>query len=109
MYWLCLVCSYFPTTTFVHETHYFRCNASVSCTCTRLPFKGTSTAYFYSLTFTLLCWHSAGKYGCGNECFVTSAMLITFMLLGKYLEANAKGKASEAIGKSSIFGTKLFI
>jgi len=60
---------------------------------------GTSTAYIYSVAFTLLCWQSAGELGCENECFETSAMLITFMLLGKYLEASAKGKASEAIGK----------
>ncbi|CAM6114505.1 unnamed protein product [Calypogeia fissa] len=31
--------------------------------------------------------------------FETSAMLITFVLFGKYLEAKAKGKTSEAIGK----------
>ncbi|KAL2635010.1 hypothetical protein R1flu_006489 [Riccia fluitans] len=31
--------------------------------------------------------------------FETSAMIITFVLFGKYLEAKAKGKTSEAIGK----------
>ena len=31
--------------------------------------------------------------------FDTSAMLITFILLGKYLEIVAKGKTSDAIGQ----------
>lgn len=58
---------------------------------------GTTAAYFYSV------W--AVFYGAvfGHELmmtyFETSAMLITFVLLGKYLEALAKGKTSEAIGK----------
>ena len=60
---------------------------------------GTTAAYIYSLIFTMLCWQTRGEYGCDNACFETSAMLITFMLLGKYLEASAKGRASQAIGK----------
>ncbi|PIU21335.1 MAG: heavy metal translocating P-type ATPase [Candidatus Diapherotrites archaeon CG08_land_8_20_14_0_20_34_12] len=52
---------------------------------------GTSAAYFYSL---------AAVFGLVNEqYFETSAVLITLVLLGKYLEAMAKGKASEAIRK----------
>ncbi|MFH1588382.1 MAG: heavy metal translocating P-type ATPase [Candidatus Diapherotrites archaeon] len=52
---------------------------------------GTSAAYFYSV-FALLGFVS-------EQYFETAAMLITLVLLGKYLEAIAKGKASEAIRK----------
>lgn len=38
-----------------------------------------------------------GREGADNEFFETAAMLITFILLGKYLESAAKGKASNAI------------
>jgi len=55
---------------------------------------GTSAAYFYSL----LAW--SGLLGEARDIyFETSAMLITFVLLGKYLEAKARGKASEAFKK----------
>ncbi len=55
---------------------------------------GTSAAYFYSLAafFGLLGGH-------GEVFFETSAMLIAFIRLGKYLEARARGKASEALKK----------
>ncbi len=53
---------------------------------------GTSAAYFYSLAAYagLLDPHSA-------VFFETSAMLIAFIRLGKYLEARARGKAGEAL------------
>ena len=53
---------------------------------------GTSAAYFYSLTayFGLLGPHH-------DVFFETSAMLIAFIRLGKYIEARARGKASEAL------------
>ncbi len=53
---------------------------------------GTSAAYFYSLAayFGLLGPHR-------DVFFETSAMLIAFIRLGKYLEARARGKASEAL------------
>jgi P-type Cu+ transporter len=55
---------------------------------------GTSAAYFYSL----LAY--AGLLGPGREVFFeTSAMLIAFIRLGKYLEARARGKAGEALKK----------
>jgi len=55
---------------------------------------GTSAAYFYSLLAFL------GLLGPGREVFFeTSAMLIAFIRLGKYLEARARGKAGEALKK----------
>ncbi|MFH0832349.1 MAG: heavy metal translocating P-type ATPase [Candidatus Aenigmatarchaeota archaeon] len=53
---------------------------------------GTSAAYFYSVLATLT---SFGSY----TYFDTSAILITFIILGKWLESVTKGKASEAIKK----------
>ena len=58
---------------------------------------GTSAAYFYSLYESLLT--------IGNPTyephlyFETSAILITLILFGKYLEKNAKGRTTEAISK----------
>jgi Cu+-exporting ATPase len=55
---------------------------------------GTSAAYFYSLAAYF------GLLGSHREVFFeTSAMLIAFIRLGKYLEARARGKASEALKK----------
>ncbi|MFH0752151.1 MAG: heavy metal translocating P-type ATPase [archaeon] len=53
---------------------------------------GTSAAYFYSVYLVLLA-PGTGQY------FEASAILITVILLGELLEAIAKGKTSEAIGK----------
>jgi Cu+-exporting ATPase len=60
---------------------------------------GTSVAYVYSLFFTFLSISTAGSVGRDDTCFETSAMLINFMLLGKYLETSAKGRASEAVSQ----------
>jgi Cu+-exporting ATPase len=53
---------------------------------------GSSAAYFYSLpvTFGLLT---------GHVYFETAALIITLIRVGKYLEARAKGRTSEAIKK----------
>ncbi|MFA5106242.1 MAG: heavy metal translocating P-type ATPase [Candidatus Micrarchaeia archaeon] len=52
---------------------------------------GTSAAYFYSI---------AAMLGLASEqYFETSAVLITLVILGKYLEAVAKGRTSDAIRK----------
>ncbi|RZC65442.1 hypothetical protein C5167_009130 [Papaver somniferum] len=58
---------------------------------------GTNAAYFYSLYILIkaLCSNSFE----GQDFFETSAMLITFILLGKYLEVVAKGKTSDALAK----------
>lgn len=52
---------------------------------------GTSVAYFYSVISLLAGW--------GVFYFEASAMLVTVVLLGKLLEAFAKGKTSNAIEK----------
>ncbi|MBG9567120.1 heavy metal translocating P-type ATPase [Brevibacillus agri] len=53
---------------------------------------GTSAAYFYSLAATI-------KGNADKLYFETSAILITLIVLGKLLEALAKGRTSEAIKK----------
>ncbi|MDD5040895.1 MAG: heavy metal translocating P-type ATPase [Candidatus Peribacteraceae bacterium] len=66
---------------------------------------GTSTAYFYSL-FNFLSFAFANNTILGinggkipDLYFETSAFLITFVLLGKWLETKAKGSTSDAIRK----------
>ncbi|MBL8058350.1 MAG: copper-translocating P-type ATPase [Anaerolineales bacterium] len=53
---------------------------------------GSSAAYFYSLP-VLLGWLGGHVY------FETAAVIITLIILGKFLEARAKGQTSEAIKK----------
>jgi len=57
---------------------------------------GTTAAYLYSLVIAL-----AGPLvpGAHHVYFETSAIIITLIILGKYLEAVAKGRTSEAIRK----------
>lgn len=52
---------------------------------------GTSSAYFYSVYAVLS--------STGHQFFEASAVLITIVVFGRYLEARAKGKTSEAIQK----------
>jgi Cu+-exporting ATPase len=52
---------------------------------------GTSAAYFYSVAATFVLSGETHVY------YETSALLITFVLLGKLLEARAKGRTSDAI------------
>ncbi|KAI7987468.1 putative copper-transporting ATPase HMA5 [Camellia lanceoleosa] len=58
---------------------------------------GTNAAYFYSVGSVLRAATSPNFKS--TDFFETSAMLISFILLGKYLEVLAKGKTSEAIAK----------
>ncbi|WOL06069.1 hypothetical protein Cni_G14801 [Canna indica] len=58
---------------------------------------GTNAAYFYSVYSVLRAATSANFMS--TDFFETSSMLISFILLGKYLEILAKGKTSEAIAK----------
>ncbi len=51
---------------------------------------GSSVAYLYSLVLTF-------GAGGGDVYFDTAALIVTLIYLGKYLEAAAKRKASEAI------------
>lgn len=66
---------------------------------------GTSAAYFYSMVFYFVyAIHNSSLLGLNGEkipelYFETSAFLITFVLLGKWLEARAKSKSSDAIRK----------
>lgn len=69
---------------------------------------GTSAAYFYSLYLTV-AWAADGGsagmarmegmagHGLPELYFETSAVLITLILVGKWFEARAKGRSSEAI------------
>ncbi|MBI2107130.1 copper-translocating P-type ATPase [Candidatus Woesearchaeota archaeon] len=55
---------------------------------------GTSAAYIYSILVTFF-----PSIFSGEVFYDTAAIIITFIVLGKYLEALVKGKASEAIKK----------
>jgi copper ion binding protein len=57
-----------------------------------LVFMGTNAAFWYSV-LTLFVFRQGAVF------FETAALLITFLLLGKYLEARAKGQTSQAIRK----------
>ena len=66
---------------------------------------GTTTAFVYSLVNYVVYVVSRGSLiGVGGEkipelYFETAAFLITFVVLGKWLESKAKGRTSEAIKK----------
>ena len=57
----------------------------------------TNVAYFTSIYLIFHCLLTGHSFG--RDFFETSTMLITFILLGKYLESSAKGQTSEAISK----------
>jgi P-type Cu+ transporter len=58
---------------------------------------GTSAAYFYSLAEAVKT--IGNPHYMPNLYFETSAVLITLVLVGKYFEARAKGRTTEAISK----------
>ena len=58
---------------------------------------GTSVAYFYSVAVTLLHGSSLFERFEAETYFDTSTAIIGLVLLGRYLEARAKGRASSAI------------
>ncbi len=66
---------------------------------------GTSTAFFYSLVqFIIYAVNNQSIVGLNGAkipdlYFETAAFLITFVILGKWLETKAKGKTSDAIKK----------
>lgn len=62
---------------------------------------GTSAAYAYSAYVVIAGMVAPSLTRSGAQFFETSAVLISFVLLGKWLEARAKGKTSDAIRKLS--------
>src|SRR3989338_3909245 len=66
---------------------------------------GTSTAFFYSLYEFVRFWLATGSVWAllgekiPNLYFEIGVLLITFVLMGKWLEARAKGRTSDAIKK----------
>jgi len=60
---------------------------------------GTGTAYVYSLFITIFISLGWEGYSFMDLYYEVAALLIAFILLGKYLEAKARGKTSEAIKK----------
>ncbi|MBK6326134.1 MAG: copper-translocating P-type ATPase [Chloroflexi bacterium] len=59
---------------------------------------GSSVAYFYSIAVLIAL--TLGSMALGHHVyFETSAMIITLIVLGKLMEARAKGRTSEAIKK----------
>ncbi len=60
---------------------------------------GTGTAFVYSLVVTYLFLTGVPGFGVENLYYEVAGLLIMFILLGKYLEAVAKGRTSEAIKK----------
>lgn len=57
---------------------------------------GISAAYGYSVMTALHMWYPS-LFFAGPVFFDTSALLITFVRFGKYLEAHAKGRAGQAL------------
>ncbi|AOZ92506.1 heavy metal translocating P-type ATPase [Paenibacillus crassostreae] len=58
---------------------------------------GTSAAYFYSLYLTIQSLSMNGMDHTVEMYYETSSVLITLILVGKWFEALAKGRSSEAI------------
>lgn len=78
---------------FYRDAYYSLRNRSANMSV--LVVLGTSAAYLYSLAITVK-GHIMGQH---HVYYETSAIIITLILLGKLLEAIAKGKTSEAIKK----------
>ncbi len=70
----------------------FKALRNVSANMDVLIALGTSAAYFYSLPITF-------GWLAGHVYLETAAVIITLIKLGKFLEARAKGRTSEAIKK----------
>jgi len=67
---------------------------------------GTSAAYFYSLAVVLLPgFFSRSGYGAAVY-FDTSAVIIALILLGRWLEAKAKGRTSQAVKRLMVLAPK---
>jgi len=60
---------------------------------------GTGTAYLYSLAISILIWTGNSNYTSHDLYYEVAGLLIVFILLGRMLEALAKGRTSESIRK----------
>ena len=60
---------------------------------------GTGTAYLYSLASSILIWSGNAGYGMDDLYYEVAGLLIAFILLGRLLEAIAKGRTSTSIRK----------
>jgi len=58
---------------------------------------GTGSAYFYSMFESIRIWIVPNSIKSPDFYFETAGLLLTFILLGKWLEAAAKGKTSKGI------------
>ncbi len=58
---------------------------------------GVGSAYLYSLFVSIAIWTGNKSFGMQNLYYEVAAFLISFILLGRYLEAVTKRKTSEAI------------
>lgn len=64
-----------------------------------LVMLGVGAAYIYSLAASAAIFFGYASFGPHDLYFEVAAFLITFILLGKFFEAKAKGRTSEAIKK----------
>jgi len=60
---------------------------------------GTGTAFLYSLATSILIWSGNANYGKDDIYYEVAGLLIVFILLGRLLEALAKGRTSDSIRK----------
>jgi len=60
---------------------------------------GTGTAFLYSLAIAILIWSGNTGYDMNGLYFEVAGLLILFILLGRYLEAVARGRTSASIRK----------
>jgi len=84
-----------PVQFYVGKQYYlgaYKALVNLSANMDVLIVMGTSAAFLYSIPITLGWIH-------GHVYFETAAVIITLIRLGKYLEAKAKGRTSDAIKK----------
>jgi len=60
---------------------------------------GTGSAFIYSVLVSVLIWSGNSAYTAHDLYYEVSGILIVFILLGRHLEAKARGKTGEAIKK----------
>jgi Cu+-exporting ATPase len=61
--------------------------------------SGTGAAYLYSVAATVAPSFAPGAGGKSEVYYETAAVIITLILLGRFLEARARGKAADSIRK----------